>query len=306
MFEHLSQYFIDLIYYFEILTPVIMFVTLLVIIWYTVETKKMRISNQENLELLEKRSLKDEDREAKEGDLIRFFVLSQVDVLSTAAKDQLKKVEKLLVQLKLDKIISFEFWSIVDFDSKRVRVIKPTNIFELFVLDFPNKPNRLSQFNILQKQLDLVDGLRDSFVKSFNYLNEHSNKYQDEWNKNIEIIGDKHDKWITDLTSQNIDPTSDPFLSEFINIYLVWAETEQRRDMYIAENTLIQNVLSKARELQPNEYGEALLRPLLRCIDAIQNHRNLRDHIIKENNYFKTSLEGMIASLSKVKKEFAK
>lgn len=247
---------------------------------------------------------RENSKERKKSNTIKTYIKSQLSVLIKATNTQILNLDKYLEQLRQEKIFNMVFELSVDFNAKHIRIIKSNELFNVLVIK--NKRtyiNNLEGFNSLIKQLDLIDGLNDSFKLSFNYTQEHLNKYQDSWNENIDIIGNLHDKWLTILTNQNIDPRNDPFLKEFLDIYHKWAITENRRDMYVAINSLINSVLEKARLLQPNLYGEALLRPLLHCLDAHANHKNLRDIKIKEYEHYKTQLQSIEKELKKINNE---
>lgn len=240
-------------------------------------------------------------KERKKSNLIKSYISSQLDVLIKATSKQIENLKKYLNQLRKDKIINMEYEYSVDFNTKHIRIIKSNKLFDVFVIKSKREhKHKLEQFNSLIKQLDLIDGLNDLFMSSLNYTQEHLGKCQDSWDENINIIGDFHDKWLTLLTSQNIDPRNDPFLKEFLEIYHKWAITENRRDMYVASNSLINPTLEKARSLQPNIYGEVLLKPLAHCLDARDNHKNLRNIKIKEYEHYITQLQTIEIELKKI------
>ncbi len=281
---------------------IILFLTLLVIIWYTWETRKTRLSNEKNISLLEAQNHRTIEQENKKNKLTHSYILSQLETLQIATQKQAEKVNEYIEQLKQEKTINLDFTFVVGFNTKSIRIIPPPEIFDLYVLSAEeNNTAHLEDFNTLLKQLDLIDGLADSFVSSFEYSQKHFSIYEDKWNENIEVIRDLHDKWITALTSQDKDPRDDPFLKEFIEIYHRNAQIENYRDMYISERSLINPTLEKARTLQPNLYGELLLTPLLKCLDAINNHRNLRQVKIQEYEIYKSQLNNISKSLSTIK-----
>lgn len=281
---------------------IILFLTLIVIIWYTWETRKTRLSNEKNISLLEAQNNRTIKLESKKNKLTHSYILSQLESLQAATQKQTEKVNEYIEQLKQEKTINLDFTFVVGFNTKIIRIIPPPEIFDLYVLktDEDNSA-RLENFNSLLKQLDLIDGLADSFKSSFEYSQKHFSRYEDKWNENIEVIRDLHDKWITAITNQDKDPRDDPFLKEFIEIYHRNAQIENYRDMYISENSLINPTLEKARTLQPNTFGELLLTPLLKCIDAINNHRNLRQVKIKEYEIYQSQLDNISKSLSTIK-----
>lgn len=284
---------------------IVLLFTLIAIILYTYETRKMRISNEKNFSLLEEQNIRAVDKENKRDKLARSYILSQVEVLITAVADQIIKVEKFIEDLKQEKIINLEFSISVDFNTRRIRIINLTDIFEMFVLPSNNNSNHLVTFNSFLRQLDFIDSLFNSFNSSFNYILEHFGIYESKWNDNMEIIGDLHDKWLNDLRSQNINPRADPFLNAFFSIYQQWATVPDRLDMYIAVPNLIVLVLQKARETQPNVFGEAMFRPLLRSLDAFDNHKNLRKIKLKEYEMYKDQLKDISSKLASTKTEFS-
>lgn len=248
--------------------------------------------------------LRENSKERKKASAIKSYLKSQLSVLIKAVEKQTVNIDKYLDQLRQEKVLNMVFELCVDFSTKHIHIIKSNELFDALVIA-NNKlySKNLEGFNSLLKQLDLVDSLNDSFRSSFDYTQAHLNSYQDEWNKNIDIIGDLHDKWLTLLTSKNINPLDDPFLKEFIDIYHQWAITENRRDMYVAVVYLITPTLDKTRSTQPNFYGEALLRPLLHCIDAYANHKNLREIKIKEFEDYKTQLLSILNELNRISNE---
>lgn len=277
---------------------IVLLLTLISIIWYTYETRKMRVSNESSISLLEKQNLRDVEKDKKRDKLTRSYILSQLEVLITATADQLKKIENFIESLKQDKIVNLEFSISIDFNTRRIRIIEPTDVFEIFVL--PSKDsnsNQLNSFNLLLRQLDFIDSLYISFNSSFEYMLKHFSEYESKWNENMEITGDYHDKWLADFTRENINPRLDPFLNSFLSIYHHWASMPDNLDMYNAVPSLIEPVLQRARETQPNVYGEAMFRPLLRCLDAFANHKNLRKIKIKEYEMYKGQLEEISSSL---------
>lgn len=282
----------------------ILLLTLIILIWYTYETRKMRKSSEESRLLLENQNTRSIEKDSKKEKLTRSYILSQIEVLVVAVTDQIKKVENFLGTLKQDKIINLEFPISVDFNTKRIRIIDPATVFEIFVLPVDNNSNHLASFNSLLRQLDLIDSIFNSFNSSFNYILEHFGDYETRWNDNMELIGDYHDTWITDLTSRNINPRDDDFLSSFIDIYHRWACIPDHLDMYIAVPNLIELLLQKARETQPNKFGERMLKPLLKCEAAYANHTNLRQIKIREYEMYKTQLEDISSKLSAIKADF--
>lgn len=238
-------------------------------------------------------------KEKKNSNLIKSFIFSQLDVIIKATSKQISHLDKYLTLLHENKVMNLEFELAVDFNTRHLRYIKSNELFNVLVID-NKRENKMKEFNSLIKHLDLIDGLNDSFKTSFAYTIEHLNAYQNNWNENIDIIGDLHDKWLTHLTIQDIDPRTDPFLKVFLEIYHQWAITVNRRDMYVAVDSLINPVLEKARSLQPNVYGASLLRPLLHCFDAYANHKNLRELKIKEYQCHKTQLQSIEIELKKI------
>lgn len=248
--------------------------------------------------------LRESSKERKKSTAIKSYIKLQLSVLIKTVEKQTSNIDKYLDQLRQEKVLNMVFELCVDFSTKHIHIVKSNELFDVLVMVNKKRYSKnLERFNSLIKQLDLVDSLNDSFRSSFDYTQKHLNSYQDDWNKNIDIIGDFHDKWVTFLSSKNINPLDDPFLKEFIDIYHQWAITENRRDMYVAVVYLITPTLAKARSTQPNFYGEALLRPLLHCIDAYANHKNLRNIKIKEFEEYKTQLHSIQNELEKINNE---
>lgn len=292
-------------YNISTINGIILFLTLIIIIWYTLETRKTRLSNEKNISLLEAQNNRAIELENRKNELTHSYILSQLEVLLIATEKQTKKVNEYIEQLNQEKIINLDFTFVVGFNTKSIRIISPPEIFDLYVLKTgEDNSARLENFNSLLKQLDLIDGLAVSFRSSFEYSQKHFIRYEDQWNENIEVIRDLHDKWITVLTSQDKDPRDDPFLKELIEIYHRNAKTESFRDMYISEGSLINPTLEKARTLQPNFFGELLLTPLLKCLDAVNNHRNLRQVKLKEYETYKELLGDISEKLLTIKTNF--
>jgi len=213
----------------------------------------------------------------------REFVLSQVKVLIKSVIEQRKWIEDYIKLLGKDRVVNREFQIDLSFQSKHISNLKADELFKILVLDFfTQKKQRLMYYNSLLKQLDLIDALRFQFNSSLNYSKEHFSKYEDKWNDNIEIVGDLYDEWINYFRRNHFDIKTDNFIYALRDIYIRWAHIPDYTDMYVAGPNLIDGVLNKARENSENQYAIKILRPLLRCKDAVDNHRNLRKFIINE------------------------
>ena len=282
----------------------ILLLTLIILLWYTYETRKMRQSSEQSRLLQEKENTRSIDKDDKREKLTRLYILSQIDVLIDAVNNQQKHIEKFINDLSRDKNINLELPITVDFNTKRIHIIDSASIFEIFVLPSDYNSDRLSSFNSLLRQLDLIDGIFNSFKTSFDYIKEQFDNYTTRWNENLELIGDYHDRWLNDFKLQNIDPHTDPFLYPFLQLYNRWASTPDYLDMYVAVPNFITPVLQKARESQPNFFGETMFKPLLRCSYAFDNHKNLKQLKIKEFGMYKTQLEDISSKLTFIKKDF--
>ncbi len=227
----------------------------------------------------------------KENNQKREFIFSQIEVLTNAVSEQITAIQKFIELLQVDKDQSLNFDLKVSFNPKHLNQIGSNEIFIILVLSYwTNKRERLEIYNSLIKQLDLIDGLKNQSIDSHNYLIEHSSNYHKKWNENIEIIGDIHDAWINHIRQNNMNIKSDPFLFAFQEIYHKWAILEDYTDMYIAEPNLIDKTLTLARTNSQNPNAIVILRPLLRCKDAVDDHRNLRNFTKDEFNKYLTKL----------------
>jgi hypothetical protein len=246
-------------------------------------------------------ALRSWNKKRKDNNQKRKFVFSQIEVLIDEISKQKTSVDKFIEQLRIDKIINLELELRVGFNPKHLIEIDSNNLFNIIVLDFiTKKKERLDQYNSLIKQLDLIDSFVDQLKLSFQYSLEHFSRYEDKWNDNIDVVGDLHDSWITKFLSNSMNPNSDPFLYNFNGYYSKWARTTEYRDMYVAEANLIDIILQQCRIHLPNQYADEILRPLLRCKDAIENHRNLRK--IKITEYEKYSEQ--LIEIEQTMKEF--
>lgn len=234
----------------------------------------------------------------KENKQKREFIFSQVEVLIKSVIEQKKWIEEYIKLLNIDRVIDREFQIDLAFQSKHISNLKADELFKILVLSFyTQKKQRLLHYNTLLKQLDLIDALRVQFNSSLDYSKEHFSNYEDKWNDNIEIVGDLHDEWINHFRTNHLDIRSDEFMWYFVDVYLKWARTKDYTDMYVAESNLIDLTLQKAREKSDNSYAIEILRPLLRCKDAVDNHRNLRKFIIKEFERYLTQLNDIESEL---------
>ncbi|MBN2571250.1 MAG: hypothetical protein JXA68_03920 [Ignavibacteriales bacterium] len=241
-------------------------------------------------------------KKTKKNKNIKKFIIAQLEVLSKTSILQRDKFIEYKNKLREERIQNIELVKVANLNTRYIRDIKFDQIFEVLVLSYKNKKrNNLENFNKLVKQLDLLDGIinlsYDAFINTHNLLSSYENK----WNKNIEEIGDFHDKLLNDMTYKNIDPRTDPFLKEFYSIYHDWTKMDHRLDMYIAIDSIINPILEKARATQPNTFATYILRNLLSCIDAFSNHKNLREIIIKEFDNFSTQLETIAKDFSEIK-----
>jgi len=217
------------------------------------------------------------NKNRKDNNQKREFIFSQVEVLLEAISSQKKSNEKIIETLSIEENKNLELRIIVMLNPKHINQIGSNELFKLMVLDFfSKKQERIRKFNSLIRQLDLIESLRPQLTSSFIYTQKNLSQYQDSWNNNIDMVGELHDGWISNLLSKGSNPEDDEFLKNFIKIYHKWAEIENRTDMYVAEANLIDLVLKEARSKFKNQYASEILRPLLRCKDAINNHRNLR------------------------------
>jgi hypothetical protein len=264
----------------------------------------MRQSSEQSRLLLENQNTRAIEKDNKKDKLTRLYILSQVDVLIAAVIDQNKKVVNFLEILKQEKTINLEFPINVDFTTRRIRIIDSATVFEIFVLPAEDNSNHLDSFNSLLRQLDLIDSIFNSFNTSLGYIVEHFRKYESNWNDNLEILMDNFDQWRTDLVSRNIDPRRDMFLAYFFDYFIRWSSTSNHLDMYVAVPNLINPVLQKGRESQPNQFGAAMIKPLLRCMDAFDNVKNLKKIKIEEYEMYKTQLGDISQQLLTVKTVF--
>lgn len=272
-----------------IVNGIVLFFTLIVIIWYTIETRKTRLSSEKNILFLEQENLRKIQLEKNKVQLTKSYLHSRLEVLLSATKEQTHSVSQFLDQLKQDKTVDLHFELKIDFNTKSIRIIPLTDIYDYFVLQ-PSElvidNSQIDYFNSFIKQINLVDNLALAFEESFSYTNNHLRKYETKWNENIEYIRKLHDEWLTLLTSQDIDPRNDHFLKVFIKYYHDNSLLENYKDMYVSLNSLIYPTLELAKKTQPNKFATILLTPLLNCIDAANNHKNLRNIEIKEfENY---------------------
>lgn len=295
------QFIIDNI---STINGLVLLLTLIILIWYTYETRKMRKSNEQSRLLLENQNIRAIEKDNKKDNLTRSYILSQIDVLIQAAKNQQDNVAKFIDELKKDKNINLEFTVSADFNTKRIHIIDSSSIFEIFVLPSNDNSGKLDSFNSLLRQLDLIDGINNSFVTSFDYIKEHFNKYLERWNENLELIADYHDRWLNDFIIKNIDPRNDPFLHYFLDVYNRWSSNSDYLEMFFAIPNFIEPVLQKARESQPNFFGETLFKPLLRCLYAFDDHKNLKQIKIKEFEMYSNQLNDISLKLSSVKNDF--
>lgn len=284
---------------------IILLLTLIILIWYTYETRKMRKSSEQSRLLLENQNTRSIEKDNKKEKLTRSYILSQIDVLIQAVNNQQKHVLKFIDELKKDKNLNLEFPISVDFNTKRIHIIDSSSIFEIFVLPSNDNSDKLISFNSLLRQLDLIDSIFNSFNSSFAYIKEHFDNYTTQWNDNLELIGDYHDRWRNDFKLQNLDSRSDPFLHSFFQLYLRWSSMPDYLDMYFAVPNFIEPVLQKARDYQPNFFGETMFKPLLRCLYAFADHKNLKQIKIKEYEMYKTQLEDISLKLTDVKNKFS-
>ncbi len=231
----------------------------------------------------------------------RKFVFSQVKVLNNAVIDQKKAVENYLDILKQDKNITHIFELRVTFNPKHINQIGTSELFELLVLGFSIHRNKhLDYFNSLIKQLDLIEALGVQFTNSFSYNLEHLNKHLEKWNLNIKVIRDLHDNWKINLLRDGINPNDDDYLYNFNQLYLRWVSIQGYSDLYVAESNFLNDVLPLTRAHSVNRFAQTLLKPLLECKDAVDNHRNLRK--IKISEYEKYAEQ--LVEIEKSLKEF--
>lgn len=242
------------------------------------------------------------NKKRRDNNKKREFVFSQVQVLIDETSKQKTAINKFVEQLKIDKIINLEFELRVGFNPKHITALDSNELFNILVLDFVfKKDKRLLKYNSFIKQLDFVNDFVSQLKFSFQYSQEHFSRYEAKWNDNIEIIGDLHDTWITQFLAQSIDPNSDPFIYNFNQVYRNWSVLKDYRDMYVAEANLIDILHQTCRTHIPNQFADKMLRPVLRCKDAVENHRSLRK--IKISEYEKYAEQ--LIEIEKSLKEFS-
>lgn len=236
---------------------------------------------------------------------LRTYFHSQIVSLVLAVDKQKEHIGDFITQLKVDEIISWEFSLSVDFSINHLKRIQEEELFKIFVVkEKKEKDKRIKLFNTLLQQLDLIDGLRDSFKTSFDYITRNAKEYQETWNHYIDIIGDQRDSYLAAVNANLINPAKDSFVNEFLITYFEWSKNDNYLDMYVAEINPIDKLIEHIRTFANEPRGMALNGALLRCKDAVGNHKNLRQFKIKEFKSFENQLAKISSQLTETISEY--
>jgi len=242
---------------------------------------------------------REKNKEKHNNKLILEYVTSQIKVLLESIPKQIQSIEEFISVLQKERVVDVEFESHVDLTTKSIRYIRPDELFKSIVIQGRRADgSKIRTFNSLIKQLDLIDGINSSMIGSFQYFVENKRRYESIWNESISLIGDMHDSWITKLLIQGNDPTDDPFLNSFVRIYRDWSKKENYRDIYVAFEQLIDELIKESRKHQPNTFAESMIRPLLGCESAYANHKKLREFKMQEFDYYKQQLQKISKELN--------
>lgn len=235
----------------------------------------------------------------KENKQKREFIFSQVQVLINAIEKQIESCSNFIKLLQDESNINRLFVFIVAFNSKHIYQIGSNELFKLLVLNyFTDKQKRLRHYNELIRQLDLIDAMRKEIVLSFESSNNLLSQYEDEWNNNLELIRRMSDNWDSSLLAKGINPKDDPFIYNFKNVRTQWLLNPNRTKMYVADSIFIEQLLKETRIHSTNVFSVQMLSPLLKCKEAINNHRNTRTIKISDFEHYISQLDEMRTSLT--------
>jgi len=235
----------------------------------------------------------------KENKQKQEFIFSQVQVLINAIEKQIESCSNFIKLLQDESNINRLFVFIVAFNSKHIYQIGSNELFKLLVLNyFTDKQKRLRHYTELIRQLDLIDAMRKEIVLSFESSNKLLSQYEDEWNNNLELIRRMSDNWESSLLAKGINPKDDPFIYNFKNVRTQWLLNPNRTKMYVADSIFIEQLLKETRIHSTNVFSVQMLSPLLKCKEAINNHRNTRTIKISDFEHYISQLDEMRTSLT--------
>lgn len=261
---------------FIALTPLLIFVLGLLLRWISNKTKLHKENKQK-----------------------REFLFSQVEVLINAIEKQRESCSNYIKLLQDESNINRLFVFIVAFNSKHIYQIGSNELFKLLVLNyFTDKQKRLNHFNDLIRQLDLIDAMRKEIELSFESSNKLLSQYEEEWNINLEFIRRMSDNWDSSLLAQGINPKDDSFIYNFKNVRTQWQLNPNRTKMYVADSIFIEQLLKETRIHSTNVFAVQMLSPILKCKEAINNHRNTRTIKISDFEHYVSQLDSMKATLT--------
>lgn len=235
---------------------------------------------------------------------IRLYFYSQVETLIKATVKQKESLNDFVKSLKEEKIFNLVFKQITDFQIKHLDALPKTDLFSVIVSkEKKSREKRLSIFWVCQQSFDLVDWHSKNFKSRFEYIFSKSFEYQNRWNDSIVSVGKLHGTLITDAVNNGIDIQQDTFLKGFWETYHDWVKEKLYNDMYVAEKKLVLPLIQHCKKCLPNKDALILLEELLKCLDAVGNHRNLRESSIQEYEFYRTILDKIFIDLSNSLKE---
>jgi hypothetical protein len=245
--------------------------------------------NKRNEKIKEKNKLLD----------IRLYFYSQVESLLESITKQKVNVDDFINKLREEKIQNLVFYLLPEFQIKHLLDLPKTDLFSVLVSkEKKTRIRRVSLFWDCQQSFDIVDWLSTNFPNRFGYIIAKCSEYEKRWNEAITYVGNYHDRWITESVKNKSNIQSDPFLNGFFEIYHQWAQEVAYRDMYVAENKLIMPLIQHCKNTLPISNAQLLLEELLKCKDAVDNHRNLRNNSIEEFGNYSKQLDKVSTDLT--------
>jgi hypothetical protein len=222
-----------------------------------------------------------------------------VESLLESITKQKVNVDDFINKLKEEKIQNLVFYLLPEFQIKHLLDLPKTDLFSVLVSkEKKTRIRRVSLFWDCQQSFDIVDWLSTNFPNRFGYIITKCSEYEKRWNEAITYVGNYHDRWITEAVKNKNDIQSDPFLNGFFEIYHQWAQDVTYRDMYVAENKLIIPLIQHCKNTLPISNAQLLLEELLKCKDAVDNHRNLRNNSIEEFGNYSKQLDKVSTDLT--------
>ncbi len=202
-----------------------------------------------------------------------------IELLEKPLNKQKKEFIKLSHSLKHEKQQHIYLGSVTNFHVERIKEISSKDLYTIFIRN--KKGNIFEKTDLYEKLLASIDTIhivKNSFKDDYLLLKESHYKYQQKYNKNLEMT----DKLFYKMFSESKKPSlkEDLFLSKIEEIRLGWSSSKKEgyhyTDMYVAKQMYLEPIKDLCKESMRDPRSAEILEYIMLSIYAYNNVEEIK------------------------------